>query len=498
MAPMSPLHAGETEDRQPGGLSALEDEELRRRWFSHQPNVTGRGIIASYSARFWALIVGLGVITGLAASGLIALLRLTEHLAFGYHRGTLLDGARQAPGWRHIVVLLLAALIVFAGLLALGRLPASGGTEVSEALWLRRARLATVPSLARGLLSIITVGMGVSLGREAAPQLAGAATASRLADWAALPLWQRRLLVAAGAGAGFAAVYNVPLGGALFALEVLLGTLALPLVLPTLATSVIATAVAWITLGTHPTYHVPSYSLSASHLVWAAVMGPLLGLVAVGWVRVIGRATALRPRRRGRLLAPLLVFAALGAVSIPYPQLLGNGKDVVQLAVLGQVSLGLLAVLFVLKPLATAACLGSGSPGGLFTPTLTVGVLLAGAGGVVWSHLWSGPATGSYALIGGGAFLAAAMQAPVAGTVLVLELTRHFDALMVPTLVAVTEATVVARRLAAGSIYSARLRPHPDHEVRAAASAAAILTLHALDESLPVADGPPPGAGPGA
>ena len=68
----------------------------------------------------------------------------------------------------------------------------------------------------------MTVGLGVSLGREAAPQLAGAATASRLAEWAKLPIWQRRLLVASGAGAGFAAVYNVPLGGTLLALEVML------------------------------------------------------------------------------------------------------------------------------------------------------------------------------------------------------------------------------------------------------------------------------------
>ena len=79
--------------------------------------------------------------------------------------------------------------------------------------------------------------MGVSLGREAGPQLAGAAFASQVSEWAKLPVWQRRLLVASGAGAGFAAVYNVPLGGALLALEVFLGTLVLPLVLPALLMS---------------------------------------------------------------------------------------------------------------------------------------------------------------------------------------------------------------------------------------------------------------------
>ncbi|HLJ04301.1 MAG TPA: chloride channel protein [Solirubrobacteraceae bacterium] len=458
---------------------------MSNRWFSAQPNVPGQGLVAAYSARFWGLIVALGLGTGILASALMGLLRLSEHLAYGYRKGPYLDGLQVGPGWRHVVVLLVAAVIVAAGLRGLGRLPAGGGREVSEALWLRRGRLGFVPSLARGALSIVTVGMGVSLGREAGPQLAGAATASRLADWADLPLWQRRLLVAAGAGSGFAAVYNVPLGGTLLALEVMLGSLALPLVLPVLVTAVIATAVGWITLGTGPTYHVPSYSFSPSHLLWAALAGPLIGLAAVAWSWMIAWAHRLRPPAGWpRLAAPVVVFAGLGLLSIPYPQLLGNGKNVVQLAVVGGMSVGLLAVLCALKPLATVACLGSGSPGGLFTPTFTVGVLLAGVAGAGWSQLWPGHPLGSYALIGGGAFLAAAMQGPIAGTVLVLELTRNVDALMVPTLVAVAEATVVARRLGAQSIYSARL-PRDGQRVGGIASAAALATVLALDETLP-------------
>ena len=144
-------------------------------------------------------------------------------------------------------------------------------------------------------------------------------------------------------------------------------------------------------------------------------------------------------------------------MAIPYPQLLGNGLDIVQLASVGGLSLGLLAILLALKPLATATCLGSGAPGGLFTPTLTVGTLIAEITGTAWAHLWPGAPVGSYALIGGGAFLAAAMQGPLSGVVLVLELTRHTDALMVPTLLGVAEATVIARRFGAPSIYSARL-----------------------------------------
>jgi CIC family chloride channel protein len=453
-------------------------------WFSHQPNVTGRGIVAGYSARFWAIVAGLGVVTGVSVSVLVGLLRLVEHLAYGYRKGPFLDGVAAAAGWRHIAALLLAAVLVGAGAVLLRRLPTSGGTEVSEALWLAGARLAFVPSIARAVLSIVTVGLGVSLGREAAPQLAGAATASRLADWAQLPVWQRRLLVASGAGAGFAAVYNVPLGGALFALEVLLGTVALPLVLPALATSVIATAVAWVTLGTASTYRLPAYALHPAQMVWALVVGPVIGVAAVAWVRIIQRASSLRPRGRGRFAAPVIVFGVLGTVSIKYPQLLGNGQGIVQLEAFGSLSFGLLCVLLVLKPLATASCLGVGAPGGLFTPTLTVGVLLAGVLGTVWTHIWPGSTLGSYAVIGGGAFLAAAMQGPLSGVVLVLELTRNFDSLMAPTLLAVTEATVIARRLGAPSIYSARLRPDPDAVAGRAAGAAAIETLDKI-ETLP-------------
>ena len=156
------------------------------------------------------------------------------------------------------------------------------------------------------------------------------------------------------------------------------------------------------------------------------------------------------------------MFGALGLLAIPYPQLLGNGKGIVQLAVVGGLSLGLAFVLLVLKPIATAACLGAGAPGGLFTPTLTVGVLLSVVLAGLWSHVWPHVVPGSYALIGGGAFLAAAMQGPISGVVLVLELTHHFDALMAPTLLAICGATVVARRLGAPSIYSARLPQDDD------------------------------------
>jgi H+/Cl- antiporter ClcA len=441
---------------------------MARSFASPQPNIPGRGILAGYSLRFWGFVVAIGVATGLAAAGFIALLNWIERLAWRRPASQFLAGVTAASAPRDLLVLFAAGVIAGAGGLLVRRLRGSGGGEISEALWLRGGRLELPASLLRGALSIVTVGLGASLGREAAPQLAGAAFASELCERTrAISPSQRRLLVAAGAGAGMAAVYNVPLGGALFALEVLLGSLALPLVLPALLTSLLATAVAWIVIPTHATYVVPVYGVAARQIVWAALVGPLAGLTAVLWVRLVAVANRSRPTRRTlRVLAPIVIFSALGALAIQYPQLLGNGKELAQLAFVGKLSVGLLVVLFVLKPLVTAACLGSGAPGGLFTPTLVLGVLFGALLGHAWSVVWPGSPIGSYALIGGAAILAAAMQGPLSATVLMLELTHSNGSLTVPLLLGAGLATVVARLLGAPSIYSARLAEPDEDETR--------------------------------
>ena len=345
---------------------------------SAQPNVPGRGITASYSRRFWGAVVVIGVGAGLGAAALIVLLRAVQHLAWDYSSGPFLDAVEHTSSAHRVIVLTVGGVVAGLGVVALAR---SGTSDVSEALWLRRARLPLLASFARAAHSIVTVALGASLGREAAPQQAGAAIASTLGDRAGFPEWQRRLLVACGAGAGMAAVYNIPFGGALFALEVLLGTLALPFVLPALATALIATAVAWVYIPKAPTYLIAEHVTHPTQIVWAVIAGPVAGVVSVLYVRLVFGANRLRPRTTvPRLLVPIVVFVALGVLSIAYPQVLGNGRSVVQLGLVGEIAAGLTAVLLILKPLATAGCLGSGAPGGLFTPTLAVGVLLGSLG----------------------------------------------------------------------------------------------------------------------
>jgi H+/Cl- antiporter ClcA len=299
--------------------------------------------------------------------------------------------------------------------------------------------------------------MGVSLGREGAPKQAGAVVANLASDRAHLSDEQRRLLVACGAGAGMGAAYGVPLGGALFALEVMRGMLALRYVLPALFTSVIATAVSWLALPDAPTYPIPTYPSSISIMVWAILAGPIAGLASVGYVRAVTWADRNKPEGWRRVMAPLLVFGLLGVVSIWLPQLLGNGKDISQLAFTNQVAPALLLTLVALRPTATVLCLGSGAPGGLFTPSLTVGALLGAVMGYGWSWFWPGVPPGLFAVIGAAAVLAATTQGPISTVVLMMELTGRDRSFIVPLLLAVGTATVVARSIEPRSVYDARL-----------------------------------------
>jgi H+/Cl- antiporter ClcA len=246
-------------------------------------------------------------------------------------------------------------------------------------------------------------------------------------------------------------------GGALFALEVLRGALALRLVLPALLASLTATAVSRIVLPDVPVYVIPAYPSSISSGLGALVIGPLAGLVSVEYVRMIARADRRKPQGWKRVVAPVLALGLLGCVSIAFPQLLGNGKDVSQLAFSGEVSLALLLPLVLLKPAAVVLCLGSGAPGGLFTPSLCLGALLGGIVGQVWLALWPGAPPGLFALLGAGAVLASTTQGPISAIVLIMELTGRDRSFILPLLLAVISSTLVSRSIEPRSIYEARL-----------------------------------------
>jgi H+/Cl- antiporter ClcA len=161
----------------------------------------------------------------------------------------------------------------------------------------------------------------------------------------------------------------------------------------------------------------------------------------------------------------MLGLGLLGAISVKFPQVLGNGRDLSEVLFMGGItSSALLLLLLILRPAATVMCLGSGTPGGLFTPSLTFGALLGGMLGRAGSQLGSAVPLGLSAVLGAGALLAATTQGPISAVVLMMELTGRDRSFMVPLLLAVITATLVSRMIEPRSIYDARLS---DEEVKA-------------------------------
>ncbi len=408
------------------------------------------------SLRLWALVLLTGIGAGLGAGLLMKLLRFVQHASFGYQEGDFLLGVEHASGERRVVVLVLAALLTAFVLYVLRKVTGKAGGDLDGAIWFKSGEFPAASTLVRATLSITIVGMGVALGREAALKQAGAVIASRLSAWFHLTPAQRQLLVACGAGAGMAAAYNVPFGGALFVIEVLLGSLTLTTALPALTACFAAVATSWLMLPNQATYTFPSLNASLPLVCWAVVVGPLLGIGSVAYVRTVAWAAKHKPTGPGVLLLPFVVFAALGVAAIKFPELLGNGKNIVQLAFDNQMAPDLLCWLLLLRPMATVLCLRAGAPGGLFTPTMTIGGLAGALLGQGWSYVFPHTDKRSYAAVGTGAFLAAASQGPLSSTVFLLELTRHVDSLMVPLLIAIAGATITSRHFEPRSIYSAR------------------------------------------
>ncbi len=427
----------------------------RTRQLSPQPNLGAR--VFGFPLRFWAVVVVTGVLAGLGAGLLMTLLRAVQHLAWSYRVGLFEPAVAAAPYVRRIAVLAGAGIVAGIGGLALRRSVGGHASELAAGIWFHSGRLPLLYTCVRAVLSIVVVGMGASLGREGAPKQVGAAIASTLCRWLALSPAQCRLLAACGAGAGMAAVYNLPVGGALFALEVLLGTISLGLVLPALATSAIATAVSHVMLPDQPTYSLAALAAAPQDLWWAILFGPVAGVASAFYVRLIAWAERSKPGGWLRGAAPVAALTALGALAIPLPELPGNGKDVVLQAMLGEPSLTLLVLLLILKPLVTAACLGSGAPGGLFTPSLAFGALLGGVCGRLWSGLLPAVGAAHAAVFGAGAVLAATTQAPISAIVMLLELVHGISGLTLPLLTTTVCAIFVARRVDRRTIYSARV-----------------------------------------
>ncbi|WP_144113612.1 chloride channel protein [Paraburkholderia sp. BCC1886] len=386
------------------------------------------------------LLTGVGA--GLGGMLLALLLHAIQHLAFGYSLDhvispeTFLQGVTAASPERRLLVLTLCGVVAGLGWWTLYRF-GRPLVSIRQAVKSDDPQMPLLSTVVHALLQIVTVALGSPLGREVAPREIGAVWAGWLSRRAGLSVADSRIMVACGAGAGLAAVYNVPLGGAVFVLEVLLGTFGWKALVPAVATSAIAAWVAQWGLGNEHQYRVPALASNLSLVVWAVVCGPIFGVAAWGFTELTKRARASVNKDWRLPVLCVLNFAIIGALAIYFPQLPGNGKGPASLAFDSSLSIGLAAALLVLKVAITTSSLRAGAEGGLLTPGLANGALLAIVLGGIWSLFWPGATMGAFAVIGAAAFLAASMQMPITAVVLVFEFTRISQDFLIPVLLAV-------------------------------------------------------------
>ena len=336
-----------------------------------------------------------------------------------------------------------------------------GVGDVMEAIILGRVRLSMRVTLLKSLGSWFAIVTGGSVGREGPLIQFGGAFGSFAGDQLGLDEKSMKLLIASGAAAGFAAAYNTPLAAILFVLEVVTGVFVLDAIVPSLIAATIATALTRVVAGDEPLYGHRTFALSAPpDLVAYALLGVVCAMTARSFMWLLSKGEDLFHRDS----LPLPWRAAIGGlitglIVAGVPEVAGNGYEPLKAVLDGKFAAGFLVLLLLTKAFATTSSVASGSPGGVFTPSM----LMGGCVGSLFGHALvsllgaSVGSIGSYALVGMAAAVAASTHAPLMAAVLAFEVSGDY-AVVLPLAMATAVAAAVSRAINAESIYTAELK----------------------------------------
>jgi CIC family chloride channel protein len=430
------------------------------------PPVLARLRLAVQRSRTWSpltLAVAVGLLAGVGAIALRWMISEVHWLFF--YQGGRLGAFMHAPEW--VMTMLAPAVgMVIVAYLALWWAPEAKGhgvPEVQYAVRVKGGRIRTRVAFAKAIASAISIGTGGSLGREGAIVQIGSSLGSVLGQITGLSADEVRLLVAAGAAGAISATFNAPVAGVVFALEVVLGNFAARSFGLVVVASVCATAVAQAVLGTEPAFHLADQFRLVSdwELGLYLLLGIITGFVALLYVHSVYSAED----RFDAWKAPIWVKAATGGLAVGLvgtfgsDMLFGIGHEGVELAMAGGLTTGLMAGLIFMKIFATSITLAAGGSGGVFAPALFIGAMTGGvfgrAANVVLPNLTASP--GAYALVGAAAVFGAAAHAPMTAIIILFEMTDNYR-IILPLMLCVVLAQIIASRQDPDSIYSIKLR----------------------------------------
>ena len=389
----------------------------------------------------------LGIISGLLSGVIIILFRWT--VEFG--AATLFpmedsEGFEVLPPQLRLVIAVAGGLMV--GLLlhfVSVNTRQVGVTHVIERLNLHQGHLPFKNALLQFTSAALSIVFGHSVGREGPNIHLGATSGSLLARKLGLPNNSVRTLVGCGVAAAIAAGFNTPLAGVIFAMEVVLMEYTIIGFVPIILAAVSATALTRLVFGEGVHFFVYAYQWNTlNEFFYVLVLGVAIGIVAAVFIRLTVWISTVS-QNLSIWLRLLIAGVVVGLIAVPIPQVMGIGYDTVNAALLGEMALATLAVIVIGKLLATSACIGLGSPGGLIGPSLFIGAAAGGALGWLTINIFDAQIShGAYAMLGMGAMMAATLQAPLAALLALLELTANPNLIM-PGMTAVVSAVLVTR-----------------------------------------------------
>jgi CIC family chloride channel protein len=353
-----------------------------------------------------------------------------------------------------------------------------GVPEVMEAIHYNRGIIRPIVAVIKSVASALSIGSGGSAGREGPMIQVGASFGSTLGQWLAMPAWQRITLIAGGAGGGIAASFNTPIGGILFAVEIVLHELSVRTLVPVAISTVTATYVSRLFFGARPSFvipklEIPGFGVSTPEILLSyAVLGIIMGGAATLFIKSLYAYEALIEkhvknyyvRHTGSMF---LIGAAFYAMMLLFGQyyIEGVGYATVQDVLTESLTAPLfLLLLFLLKLAATSMTLGSGASGGVFSPGFFMGAMVGGAYGVILNRLFPGMnfSPSALAVAGMAGMIGGSTGAAVAAIVMIFEMTLDYNVIF-PMTITVALAYGVRTIFSAESIYTMKpaLRGHP-------------------------------------
>lgn len=306
--------------------------------------------------------------------------------------------------------------------------------------------------LHKSIVSVLSIGTGGGGGREAPIVQVGAAIGSTVAQMLRFSPNKTRTLLGCGAAAGLAAVFNAPIGGVMFAIEVLLGDFSVKTFSPIVIAAVIGTVLSRSYLGNSPTFNVPGYSLvSNTELLFYFLLGVLAGLSAVMFIKIYYAIEEWFQRIEQRWKIPVWAMPALGGllsglICMLLPQLYGFSYEAINNALRGNEGWYQMIGIYLLKPVVAALTVGSGGSGGMFAPAMKMGAMLGGMFGNIVHTLFPTitASSGAYALVGMGALTAGIIRAPLTVILILFEVTGNYE-IVLPIMFAAVTSSLIAR-----------------------------------------------------